>query len=112
MTRLQKRQLLTGLLFVSPWVAGFLAFSLYPFLASAYFSACDYSVLSPAVWVGPDNYLTLARDTIFWQAVWNTLFFAAVSIPLGLLMSLTLAILLNFNVPGIGIFRTIFFLPS
>jgi multiple sugar transport system permease protein len=106
------RNLRVGLCFISPWIIGFSALCVYPLLSSLYYSLCDYSVLSPAVFVGTDNYKDLFTDPIFWKSVYNTLFFAAVAIPLGMLVSLILAILLNFDLPGKGIFRTIFFLPS
>jgi len=112
MTRGDKRNLRTGLLFISPWIIGFLVFCVYPLVATFYYSLCDYSVLSPPVFVGTENYGHLFTDAIFWKSVSNTLFFAAFAIPLGLVVSLTLAILLNFDLPGRGIFRTIFFLPS
>ena len=105
-------QLRNGLIFIGPWIIGFLVLNVYPILASLYYSLCDYSVLSPPVFVGAANYTGLASDAVFWKAVYNTVFFAAFSIPLGLLVSLTLAILLNFDLPGKGIFRTVFFLPS
>ena len=97
---------------MSPWMLGFFSLCAYPLLASVYYSFCDYSVLSPAVFIGATNYIDLWNDEVFWQALYNTFFFAAFSIPLGLLVSFTLALLLNFNLPGKGIFRTIFFLPS
>lgn len=112
MTRHDIRQIRTGLLFISPWILGFLTLSVYPLVSCAIFSLCDYSVLSPPVFVGLENYATLVADEVFWQSVANTLFFAVVSIPLGLLISLSLAILLNCDVPGRGFFRTVFFLPS
>ena len=112
MNRGDKRDLRLGLLFISPWIIGFLALCVYPLLSSLFFSMCDYSVLSPAVFVGADNYREMLFDPIFWRSVYNTIFFAAFAIPLGLLMSLSLAILLNFDLPGKGIFRTVFFLPS
>ena len=112
MTRIEKQNLRIGLLFISPWIIGFLALCVYPLLSSFYNSLCDYSVLSPAVFVGIDNYCHLFTDELFWKALYNTVFFAAFSIPLGLLVSLTLAILLNFDLPGKGFFRTVFFLPS
>lgn len=112
MTRREKENLRTGLLFISPWIAGFLLLSVYPLVATLYYSLSDYSVLSPAVFVGMENYRNLATDPIFWRSVYNTFFFAAFALPLGLLVSLTLAILLNFDLPGRGIFRTVFFLPS
>ena len=112
MTRAEKRNLRTGLLFISPWLIGFLALCVYPVLSSLFYSLCDYSVLSPAVFTGLQNYQDLFTDAVFWKALYNTIFFAAFSIPLGLFVSLSLALLLNFNVPGRGIFRVIFFLPS
>jgi len=112
MTGQERRNLRTGILFISPWIVGFLAFCAYPLVSSIYFSLCDYSVLSPAAFVGTQNYRDLATDEVFWTALYNTFFFAAFAIPLGLFVSLSLAILLNFEVRCRGIFRTIFFLPS
>lgn len=112
MTRAEKHRLGTGLLFIGPWVVGFLALTVYPLLSTLAYSLCDYSVLMPASFVGFTNYRDLFTDELFWKSLSNTLFFAAFSIPLGLIVSLSLAILLNFNVRGRGVFRTIFFLPS
>lgn len=112
MTGGERRDLATGLAFISPWIIGFLAFCAYPVASSLWFSFCDYSVLSPAVPIGAQNYIDLANDEVFWTALWNTLFFSAVAIPLGIVVALALAILLNFDIPGRGVFRTIFFLPS
>ncbi len=112
MTGKERRDLRTGLLFISPWIIGFIAFCVYPVVSSLYYSMCEYSVLSPAVFTGAANYHDLFTDAIFWKALYNTAFFAAFSIPLGLLVSLSLAILLNFDIPARGLFRTIFFLPS
>ena len=112
MTRGEKHNLRLGLLFISPWLIGFLALCVYPVVSSLFYSLCDYSVLSPAVFIGTQNYRDLFSDAVFWKALYNTVFFAAFSIPLGLVVSLSLAILLNFDLPGRGIFRTIFFLPS
>ena len=112
MSRKERRDLRAGLLFISPWLIGFFALCVYPVLSSLFYSMCDYSVLSPAVFTGAANYRDLASDAVFWKALYNTAFFALFSIPLNLLVSLLLAILLNFNVPARGIFRTVFFLPS
>ena len=112
MTNGDKHNLRLGLLFISPWILGFLALCVYPLLSSLFYSMCDYSALSPAVFVGAQNYRDMFTDAIFWKSVYNTVFFAAFAIPLGLVMSLSLAILLNFDLPGKGIFRTVFFLPS
>jgi multiple sugar transport system permease protein len=112
MTRSERRNLRNALLFLSPWIAGFAVFLLYPIVSSLYFSFCDYSVLEPAVWIGTENYRDLARDDIFWTSLWNTGYYALASLPLGMLVALALAILLNSKVRGLAFYRTIFFLPS
>jgi len=112
MSAKERRDRRLGLLFISPWIIGFMGLCVYPVLCSLWYSMCDYSVLSPAVFTGAENYRNLCTDPIFWKALSNTAFFAAFSIPLNLLVSLSLAILLNFEVPAKGFFRTVFFLPS
>lgn len=111
-TSREKERLRTGLLFISPWLLGFTALTVYPLLSSLWFSLCDYSVLSEPVYIGADNYRELWRDEVFWLALRNTVVFAAVSIPLGTALAIGLAVLLNQPVRGRGVYRTIFFLPS
>jgi multiple sugar transport system permease protein len=91
---------------------GFLLFTAYPILMSGYYSFCDYSVLTRPVWVGAQNYVDLAHDPVFWQSLYNTGYYAVFALPLGLLVSISLALLLNTNVRGMAIYRTIFFIPS
>jgi multiple sugar transport system permease protein len=112
MTLGERRNLTKGLLFISPWILGFLAFNLYPLIASIWFSLCDYSVLSEPVFLGAQNYVDLWNDPVFWKALRNTVIFAAVAIPLSTSLSIGLAVLLNQPIAGQGIYRTIFFLPS
>ncbi len=112
MTLGERRNLTKGLLFISPWILGFLAFNLYPLIASIWFSLCDYSVLSEPVFLGAQNYVDLWNDPVFWKALRNTVIFAAVAIPLSTFLSIGLAVLLNQPIAGQGIYRTIFFLPS
>ena len=107
-----RRNLLNGLLFVSPWLVGLGGFLLYPIAASLYYSFCDYSVLQPAQFVGAENYRELYHDEVFRQSLGNTFYYAALALPLGLIVSLTLALLLNTGVPLMSVFRTVFFLPS
>jgi multiple sugar transport system permease protein len=109
---MKKRRLWTGLAFISPWIVGFLAFTLYPLFSVAYNSFCDYSVLTPRYFVGWRNYAEMAQDDVFWLALWNSLFFAAVYLPLSIAAALFLALLLNLRLPGKGILRTIYFLPT
>jgi multiple sugar transport system permease protein len=98
---------------VAPAVLGFALFSLGPMLVSAYLSLTSYDVVTPPRFVGFDNYFYLMRhDPAFWPSVKVTLIYAAVTVPLGLALSLSVALLLNRNVKLLGTFRTIYFLPS
>ena len=102
-----------GYAFISPWIVGFLVFTLYPFLASFYFSFTRYDIVSPPRWVGIANYRVLfTADPLFWTALGVTFRFAACALPLGIVAGVGLALLLNLNLRGISLFRTIFFLPS
>ena len=107
------RDLRNGLLFIAPWLVGLVVFTLYPILASFYYSFTEYDIVSPPKFVGLANYQALlTSDPLFYQAVGNTLFYAALAIPLNLVVAVLIAMLLNINVRGLSIYRTVFFLPS
>ena len=112
MTRGERQSLRTGLLFALPWFIGLSVFTLYPVGASLFYSFCDYSVLQSPIWTGSENYQRMLHDVVFWKSLRNTAFYAALSLPLGMLTSLALALLLNTGVRGMSAFRTIFYLPS
>ncbi|RJG18987.1 carbohydrate ABC transporter permease [Paenibacillus thiaminolyticus] len=101
-----------GLAFASPWIIGFLVFTVYPFFGSLYFSLTDYDLFSPPRWVGLDNYKHIIADSGFYKSLGNTLFMAFISVPITLTCSLLIALLLNTKVKGINYYRTIFYLPS
>lgn len=102
-----------GLLFISPWIIGFLWLQAYPFIMSLYYSFTDYSMLKAPRWVGLANYVRLFTvDPEFWQSLKVTGYYALMIVPGKLLMALLVALLLNSNVKGIGIFRTVYYLPS
>ncbi len=112
-SRAVRHDLINGLIFVSPWLIGFLLFIIYPLLASLYYSFTDYNVLQPAKFVGARNFTDmLGKDHLFWTAVKNTFIYAICSIPLNICASICLALLLNVKVRGMSIYRTIFYLPS
>lgn len=111
--RTQVRNNLKGLAFISPWLVGFTVFTLYPIIASGYYSLTRYDVLRPPRFIGAENYVELfAKDEIFWIVVGNTLFLVFIGVPAGLLTAFLLATLLNRNMRGRPIFRTIFFIPA
>ena len=112
LSRAERKGLRTGLLFISPWLVGFLAFTLYPALASLYYSFTNFKILQNPRWVGLDNYTALLRDPVFWKSIGNTLYLTLVGVPLAIGVALGVALLLNNRaVRGLGVFRTIFYLP-
>jgi multiple sugar transport system permease protein len=112
LSRGERGRLVAGLLFVSPWLVGFSLFMLYPIVSSLYYSLCEFSVLQPPQFIGLANYADLLSDDVFRLALRNTVFYAAFALPLGIMLALSVAMLLNTNVRGMAFYRTIFFLPS
>jgi len=113
MSRSDRHNLILGLLFISPWLIGFLILTLYPIAASAYYSLTRYDVISSPEFVGLGNYVDLfTKNPLFWQAVGNTLYYAVIAIPLNICIAIGVALLLNLEVRGRSVYRTVFFLPS
>ncbi len=103
---------LSAMLFISPWVVGFLGLVAGPMLFSAIISFCDYDVLHPARFVGLRNYKDLlAQDPLFWKSMGNTVFMVF-TLPVGMSAGLGLALLLNSKVKGMSFYRTVFYLPA
>jgi multiple sugar transport system permease protein len=98
--------------FISPWVIGFLIFTLYPIVASFYFSLTSYNISSDPVFIGLKNYSDLFGDRVFWKSIQVTAYYSLLSVPTGIALGLLLAVLLNQKVPFLGFFRTIYYLPS
>lgn len=99
-------------LFISPWIIGFLCFILGPIVASLFLSFTDWDLFTPPKWVGFENYVNLMQDKIFWKTVYNTIYFALISVPLTMILSLGMAYLLAHKMRGMSFFRTIFYLPA
>ena len=105
------REVGAAMVFASPWLVGFAVFVGGPILFSIVFSFTRYDVLSPARYVGIANYLDVFSDPVFYRSLGNTLFMI-LRIPLGMAVSLGIAMLLNNAVRGIGAYRTGFYLPA
>jgi len=103
-----------GLVFIAPWLIAFLVFDLIPTASAFYFSITDWSVIGATTHiVGLRNYQDLFfNDPLFWTSLWNTVYYTAISVPLGLALAFGLALMLNVRVRGQGIFRTLFYLPA
>lgn len=99
--------------FVAPWIIGFLVFTLGPIIASAYLSFTRYNGLNQSPqFIGFDNYVNLAGNSIFRKSLAVSAYYTLLSVPLGIFFSLMLALTLNQRVPFLGVFRTLFYLPS
>jgi multiple sugar transport system permease protein len=113
LTRGERRNLVVGLLFISPWLVGFLAFLLYPILYTLRISFTRYGGRTDPVWIGLDNYeRMLFQDDLFWTSLYNTLYYTALAVPIGVVVAMGLALAMNQPLPEVGIYRAILFLPS
>ncbi|MFC4072915.1 carbohydrate ABC transporter permease [Actinoplanes subglobosus] len=100
-----------GLSFLLPNFIGFLILTLIPVGLLFYYAFTEWNVFGGSTWTGLDNFRQMARDTTFWTALRNTLYYAAFHIPLTLGVSLGLALLLNRKLRGVAFFRTVAFFP-
>lgn len=101
-----------GLFFTSPAIIGLLGFVAYPVLASFWYSFTSNTMVRSGHWIGLTNYRDLFTDATWWSSLWNTVYIVVLSVPLGIVVALGLAVLLNMRVRGQSIYRVIFFLPS
>ncbi len=112
-TRRRVMENVTGYLFISPWIVGFLVFTAYPMLISIYYSLTSYNVLRPPEWIGLENYHELFfEDDRFLTTLFNTAYYVAFSVPLGLVLGFLVALLLNQKIPFMPFWRTVYYLPA
>lgn len=110
---LQRREALEGYLWISPWVIGFLVFSLGPIIASFYLSFTEYKIAGSPKWIGLANYSeALFNDKLFWPSLSRTAYYTIATVILGVILSLLAAMLLNQNLRGRAVFRALYYLPS
>lgn len=111
---LQTRENLTGYLFAMPWIVGFFGLALGPMIVSFLLAFIRWDGISTETiaWVGLGNYARAAADPDVAISLWNTAFYSFISVPLGLAVALSLALLLNQPLRGIALFRTIFYMPA
>ena len=110
-SRLQRRWNFWGYLFILPNFLGFLLFMLVPIIMALVFSFTNYDVISQMDFVGINNYVGLFTDDQFITSLLNTLWFAVLTVPTGVILALLLAVLFNRQIRGISIFRTFVFIP-
>lgn len=122
LTPIGRREMRNGLLFLSPWIVGFLIFTLLPTIVTFVFSFTERRITDPMLsmphFVGLANYTQLIKDAQIWStgatpgAIWVTLMFALVQLPVGLFLPLGLAVLMNSpHLKGQWLFRSLFYMP-
>ena len=110
---MRRREALYGLAFVSPWIIGLLLFSLFPFIASFALSFTRYDVINPPVWIGLANYQEIfSGDSLFGKSLLNTAYYVVGSVVIRIVLAFSLAMLLNSKVRFLGVWRTLFYIPS
>jgi len=102
-----------GLLYVSPFIIGFLVFYLYPFMSSLYLSFFKYNMINEPTFIGLANYKKMfTADPLFWTSMRQTGIYVFITVPMKLAFALFIAFVLNFKIKGINIFRTVYYIPS
>jgi len=100
-----------GWIMVAPTIIGLIVLNLWPFVQTIYTSFCEHLGFGHYKFVGLANYAEIFQTPEFWKATWNTILFCILTVPVGLFLSLLVAMLLNAKIKFKGGFRTIFFLP-
>jgi multiple sugar transport system permease protein len=112
-SKMAQREFVAGLIFALPWIVGVLVFLAYPMLGTLYYSFTRYEIPQPPQWIGLDNYVKLfTADRFFPIALWNSFYLTVIGIPAQLIFALFCALLLNLNVRGQPIWRTIYIVPT
>jgi len=105
-----RRLSLTPYLFLAPALLVIAVFVLYPIVAVVYYSFTDYSIVTPPEWIGLRNYQQLVQDPVFWQALRHSFIYLLVT-PTLILLCILLAIVVNRKLPGINVFRALYYIP-
>lgn len=100
-----------GWFMVAPTIIGLLILNVWPFIQTLYASFCEHLGFGNYKFIGLENYINMFQDADFWRATWNTIYFCILTVPIGLFLSLLVAILLNAKIKGKSFFRSVFFLP-
>lgn len=101
-----------GFFFILPWLIGLLVFTIFPMVAALFISMTDWSVIGDFEFIGLENFKEILQDDTFYQTLWVTVRYAIFAVPLTIVTAFLVALLVNNQYKGIGIFRTIFYMPA
>ncbi len=107
----KNREAIAGYLFISPWWIGFLIFTVGPLIASFALSFTEWNLIKPPRFVGLQNYIDLLKDELFWQALKVTTIYSLGRVPLGIIIGLAAALLLNQKVRLQSVWRVVYYMP-
>jgi multiple sugar transport system permease protein len=105
------REAVSGYLMISPWIIYFLVFIAGPMIGAFVISFTNWDILNGPKWIGFSNFAELFQDEVFWQSIYNTLFYTLLAIPFHVLAALITALLLNMESKFVGFYRMLFYLP-
>lgn len=111
-SKTERAEFWKGIIFISPWLIGFLAFILYPIIASLYYSFTNYDLLRAPKFIGLSNYVNVFKDKDFGKVLYNTVYYVFFAVPLGTITAFLMASLLNTKLLARSFFRAVFFIPS
>jgi multiple sugar transport system permease protein len=109
---MERRNLKWGLIFISPWLFGFIVFGIFPILYTFYLSLTRYSGIRPPICIGIQNDQRMAADPLFLKAAYNTLYYTLLAVPIGVVVAMVLALAMNRKVREVAVYRAIYYLPS
>ncbi len=108
----QRKQLGMAMIFIGPWILGLLVFTIYPIFYTFQLSFTRYSGIGDPEWIGLTNYRRMIEDPLFAKALWNTIYYTGLAVPIGVVVAMVLALAMNQDMPEIPIYRVILYLPS
>ncbi len=111
MSASRRRNWIAFFLFISPWLIGHAIFTWGPIVVSAWLSLTEYDLVNSPTFVGLDNYKELFLSRLFWQSLKVTFYYTFGAVPLSVMGALSVATLLNQKIPGLSLWRTVFYLP-
>ena len=112
MTKLWDKDYVVGYTFASPFILGFLIFTVFPMASSLYYSFTDYNLMEAPGWIGFRNYENMWKDSKIWKSFEVTFTYVFASVPLRLGFALLVAMMLNKATFGVGFYRSAYYLPS
>lgn len=111
-SRTERKNMRLGLLFISPWILGFLGLTLYPLVYTFYLSFTRFGGFLPPEWIGWANFDRLFSDELFYKSLYNTFYYTFLAVPIGVVVAMILALAMDQSLPEIPLYRTILYLPS